>query len=106
LAPFDTIAAVHIKTRRWWSNYLHPRFWPTWLMFFLLWLVTRLPFSLQMHSGRLIGRIAYRTARRRRHIAEINIGLCFPRLDAWARVWWKPRCAGGAGKSNCATDTC
>jgi KDO2-lipid IV(A) lauroyltransferase len=72
---------VHIKTRRWWSNYLHPRFWPTWLMFFLLWLVTRLPFSLQMLSGRLIGRIAYLTARRRRHIAAINIGLCFPQLD-------------------------
>lgn len=82
MVPFDTIAAVHIKTRRWWSNYLHPRFWPTWLMFFLLWLATRLPFSLQMLGGRLIGRIAYRTARRRRHIAETNIGLCFPLLDA------------------------
>jgi len=51
-------------------------------MFFLLWLVTRLPLSLQIHSGRLIGRSAYRTARRRRHIAAVNIRLCFPQLDA------------------------
>ena len=50
-------------------------------MFFLLWLVTRLPFSLQMRTGRLIGRLAYRAARRRRHIAAVNIRLCFPQLD-------------------------
>jgi KDO2-lipid IV(A) lauroyltransferase len=65
-----------------WLNYLHPRFWPIWLMFFLLWLLTRLPFALQMHGGRLIGHIAYRLARRRRHIATTNIRLCFPQLDA------------------------
>jgi KDO2-lipid IV(A) lauroyltransferase len=73
---------VHTDNRLWWSNYLQPRFWPTWLMFVLLWLLTRLPYSLQMHSGRLIGRIAYRLARRRRHIAAINIRWCFPQLDA------------------------
>ena len=69
-------------TRRWWSSYLQPRFWPTWLVFFLLWLLTRLPFTLQMRSGRLIGRMAYRLARRRRHIADVNIKLCFPELDS------------------------
>jgi Kdo2-lipid IVA lauroyltransferase/acyltransferase len=73
---------VHTETRRWWSHYLHPRFWPTWLMFLLLWLLTRLPFSLQMRCGRSVGRIARRVARRRRHIAGVNIRLCFPHLDA------------------------
>jgi KDO2-lipid IV(A) lauroyltransferase len=72
---------VHTPTRRWWSNYLQPRFWPTWLMFLLLWLATRLPFSLQMRAGRLLGRAAYRVARRRRHIAAVNIRRCFPQLD-------------------------
>ena len=71
-----------IDTRPWWSDFLHPRFWPTWLMFFLLWLLTRLPFGLQMRSGRLLGRIAWRLARRRRHIAEVNNRLCFPDLNA------------------------
>jgi len=51
-------------------------------MFFLLWLLTRLPFSLQMHSGRVIGWLAGRLARRRRHIARVNIALCFPQLNA------------------------
>jgi KDO2-lipid IV(A) lauroyltransferase len=82
LTPFDTIAGVPTDTHRWWLNYLHPRFWPTWLMFFLLWLLTRLPFSLQMHGGRLIGSVAYRLARHRRHIAATNIRWCFPQLDA------------------------
>lgn len=51
-------------------------------MLALMWLVTRLPFALQMATGRLIGRLAYRLARRRRRIAAINIRLCFPELDA------------------------
>ena len=31
-----------------------------------------------MRIGRLIGRLAFRLARQRRHIAEINLELCFP----------------------------
>jgi len=50
-------------------------------MFFLLWLVTRLPYALQMAVGRLIGRIALALARHRRHVAATNIRLCFPELD-------------------------
>jgi KDO2-lipid IV(A) lauroyltransferase len=49
-------------------------------MFAVLWLVTRLPYSTQMGTGRLIGRLAYRLARRRRHIAAVNLQLCFPEL--------------------------
>jgi len=45
-------------------------------------LVTRLPFSWQMVAGSLIGRLAYHLARSRRHIAEVNIRLCFTNLDA------------------------
>ncbi len=49
-------------------------------MFLLLWLVTRLPFMLQRQAGRAIGWLAGGLARRRRHIARINIRLCFPQL--------------------------
>jgi KDO2-lipid IV(A) lauroyltransferase len=45
----------------------------------LIWL----PFSRQMAVGSLIGRLAYHLARSRRHIAEVNIRLCFPDLDAY-----------------------
>ena len=55
-------------------------------MFFILWLVTRLPFRLQMNTGRLIGWLAWRLAKRRRCIAETNIRLCFPQLDTAAQT--------------------
>jgi len=77
-AAFVTIAPVHTNSPFWWLRFTGPRFWPTWLMFGSLWLVTRLPFSWQMRVGNTIGAIAYRAAHRRRHIADINIGLCFP----------------------------
>lgn len=73
---------MHNNTRRWWSDYLQPRFWPTWLLFALLWLLTRLPVAWQLRSGRLIGRLARLVARQRRAIAAVNIRLCFPQLPA------------------------
>jgi Kdo2-lipid IVA lauroyltransferase/acyltransferase len=75
-------APVQTNTRRWQPGFLLPRFWPTWLLFLCLWLVTRLPYGLQMNTGRLIGRLAWRLARRRRLIAATNIRLCFPQLKA------------------------
>jgi KDO2-lipid IV(A) lauroyltransferase len=80
-APFVTIAPVPNEPRTWWASYLHPRFLPTWLMFFVLWLATRLPYALQMATGRLIGRAALHLARHRRHVAATNIRLCFPELE-------------------------
>ena len=77
-----TMTTVHTDSANWWLHFTGPRFWPTWLMFAALWLVTRLPFSWQMTIGSLVGRIAWRLARRRRHIAEVNIRLCFPQLSA------------------------
>ncbi len=75
------MAGVHSDSPTWWLHFTGPRFWPTWLMFALLWLVTRLPYRWQMRIGELIGRSAWRLARRRRHIAEVNLRLCFPQLD-------------------------
>ena len=77
---------MQTATRLWQPRFLLPRFWPTWLMFFSLWLVTRLPFRLQMNTGRLIGWLAWRLAKRRRRIAETNIRLCFPQLDTAAQT--------------------
>jgi len=75
------MTTVHTDSATWWLRFTGPRFWPTWLMFAALWLVTRLPFSWQMGVGNLVGGIAWRLARRRRHIAEVNIRLCFPQLS-------------------------
>jgi len=62
-------------------HYLHPRWWPTWVVVALMWLVARLPLKLQWWLGRRLGDLAYRFATRRRRITRVNIDLCFPELS-------------------------
>jgi len=62
------------------SAYRHPRWWPTWLGISLMWLAAQLPVRLQWWLGKLAGLLAWRVARSRRHITEVNIRLCFPDL--------------------------
>jgi len=58
-----------------------PQYWFTWLGILLLWLIIRLPFSWVMGLGRLVGWLGFHLARKRRHIAEINLQHCFPEWD-------------------------
>ena len=67
------------------STIASPRYWPTWIGFGAMWLVARLPIALQFRLGRAIGAAGHRFAKARRHIAETNVRLCFPELDAAAR---------------------
>lgn len=60
------------------SGLLHPLYWPIWLGFGLLRLLALLPYRPLMALGRLLGRVVYLLAKRRRHIAETNLRLCFP----------------------------
>lgn len=64
---------------------LRPRYWPTWLGFGLWYALSTLPYAWQCRLGRLLGRVLYRLARRRRQIARCNIDLCFPELSEQAR---------------------
>ncbi|MEX2489377.1 MAG: LpxL/LpxP family Kdo(2)-lipid IV(A) lauroyl/palmitoleoyl acyltransferase [Pseudomonadales bacterium] len=63
------------------AEFLQPRYWPTWLVFGVMWLVTRLPHPWQVRFGAMIGRAAFLVARSRRHIAAVNLQLCFPELS-------------------------
>lgn len=63
------------------TEFLHPRYWPTWLVFGVMWLVTRLPHGWQIRFGTLLGKLGFLLARRRRHIARVNLQLCFPDLS-------------------------
>ena len=47
----------------------------------LLKAMTLLPFSVQIRIGELLGRLLLVTAKRRRHIAEVNLETCFPELS-------------------------
>jgi KDO2-lipid IV(A) lauroyltransferase len=63
-----------------------PRHWPIWIGFGLLRLLTLLPWSSMMATGRFLGRLTMRAAPRRVRIARINLQLCFPELDDKARL--------------------
>ncbi|MCY7313637.1 MAG: LpxL/LpxP family Kdo(2)-lipid IV(A) lauroyl/palmitoleoyl acyltransferase [Pseudoxanthomonas sp.] len=84
------------------------RQWPAWLGIALAALLARLPWAVQRVLGRGLGAGLHRLMGSRRRIAERNIALCFPHLDAaqqaalvhasfaalgvglfeFARAWW------------------
>ena len=61
--------------------YLAPRYWPTWLGLGLLRLSALLPYRVLLLLGNGLGRLLYRLVSSRRHVARVNIGLCFPELS-------------------------
>jgi len=61
---------------------LHPRYWLTWTGFALWFLVSQLPYGVLRWLGKILGRLSYTFAKRRRQIATINIRRCFPELSA------------------------
>ena len=60
------------------SDFIHPKFWPTWLALGALRLIVLLPFSWQIHIGKSFGAILYSFMTRRKRIGRINLKLCFP----------------------------
>ena len=69
-------------SQRLYRRYWQPRWWPTWLALGFVWLIAQLPMRLQQILGATIGQLAYLLLKRRRQIAETNLRLCFPELDA------------------------
>lgn len=62
--------------------FAHPRYWSTWLAIAAMYVAAWLPWRLKLWVGKSIGLLVWRFVKRRRHIAETNIELCFPELDA------------------------
>ncbi len=58
-----------------------PRLWGSWAVVAAAWLVARLPLRWLVTLGRVIGLVAFHTARRRRRITEVNLALCLPDLS-------------------------
>lgn len=65
---------------------LHPKYWPLWLGLALLRLLNTLPFRLQLKLGKLLGGLLFRFATARRHVADVNLTLCFPELSEQERA--------------------
>lgn len=67
------------------SGFWQPRYWPIWLALAGMRLLAFCPYRVQLAAGRLLGRLAGLVLRKRRHIAAVNLALCFPQLDAGQR---------------------
>jgi KDO2-lipid IV(A) lauroyltransferase len=85
------------------GDYLAPRYWLLWLGFGLMWLVARLPFRVQMATGAALGWCMYLLVPSRRHIAEVNLQLCFPELSDEARKKLLRRHFNSLGKASIET---
>ena len=63
-----------------------PMIWPSWLALGLLWLSSRsLSYRGALRLGRWLGWLVYRLSPRRRHIARVNLSICFPALSVEER---------------------
>ena len=82
------------------SDYYSPKFWPMWLFFGLLRLITMLPYRAEIRLGRLLGRIIQMIAgKKRQRIVDINLERCFPEKSEAERESIKNDCYGNIGIS-------
>lgn len=64
---------------------VQPRHWLAAVSLSILWLINLLPYRLKLRFGMELGKLLYYVLRKRRHIAAVNIKLCFPELSAEER---------------------
>jgi len=62
-------------------QFLHPRFWPSWLGLALMRLSIYLPVKVQLWLGSVLASIMSPLMKSRKHIALRNLELCFPELS-------------------------
>lgn len=62
-------------------SHLHPKFWGTWILWFVMRAVALLPYDWQITLGEWIGKLGLLFAKKHRHIVEVNIDLCFSWLS-------------------------
>ncbi len=66
-------------------GFLAPGYWPTWFGLALLRMALVLPYRTMLLLGRGLGTLLYHLVGSRRHVAEVNLRLCFPELDQTTR---------------------
>lgn len=65
--------------------YAAPGYWSAWFSIACIRLLGFLPLSVAVFSGKCLGSLLYCCCKRRKHIATVNIQLCFPQLSARKR---------------------
>jgi Kdo2-lipid IVA lauroyltransferase/acyltransferase len=64
------------------SAFTEIKYWPTWIGISLLYILAWMPFRVRIKAGEFLGILIYWLGKERRYITSINIGICFPELDA------------------------
>jgi len=59
-------------------KFIHPKFFPTWILILLMRIGVFIPFSTQVFIGKTIGRVIYPFMSKLRSIAYANISHCYP----------------------------
>ncbi|GAB3030677.1 LpxL/LpxP family Kdo(2)-lipid IV(A) lauroyl/palmitoleoyl acyltransferase [Bowmanella dokdonensis] len=72
---------MQAKAPRFEFAFFHPKYWPTWLSIILLYLISWLPYRLQLWLGKGVGRLLFRLLKSRRKVAVRNLELCFPQMS-------------------------
>jgi len=73
-----------MKVFQW--QFLHPRFWFSWLGLLLMRLTVYLPIKIQLWLGNIIGAVISVMLKKRIKIAQHNLKLCFPELSTEQRA--------------------
>lgn len=60
------------------AAFLAPKYWFTWLLIGLIGLASSLPRPVSVKIGDGIGSLYRRTNKKRRHIVDVNLSMCFP----------------------------
>lgn len=61
---------------------INPRYWLLWLLIFIAYLSTYLPYRIQLNLGKVLGFLLYLVPSKMKTIIQRNIALCFPELAA------------------------
>jgi KDO2-lipid IV(A) lauroyltransferase len=92
------------------SEFYAPRYWLTWVALGIMRLCAALPLPVSHLVGAGVGMLSYALSTKRRHIAEVNLRLCFPETPSAERrrmvrrhfrasgrglvdlglIWWAP----------------
>ena len=59
-------------------EFIHPKFYPTWILILLMRIAVFIPFQFQVILGKVIGKLLYPFMKKLRETAYSNISNCFP----------------------------
>ncbi len=64
---------------------IKPEYWLVWLGLGVMWLIAQLPYAIHLWLAKNLGKLGMLLAKERRHIAEVNLTLCFPDMSEQER---------------------